>query len=202
MRKRLFIAADLGASLGDSFFATLKKLKINADKKELHMRWTQPENYHATVTFLGETDIAAIPLIQQCLEKVCLEFNPFDLKIEDIGAFSHEHEARVLWAGVQNKRYLNELKYRLDEELLRYNLIPGIEDREFVPHMTIARLRNPKSVKDLLSPFKRKSFGKTQVRDLVLYESKLQGQFPVYIPILKVPLSAALPKEEEVSLFF
>lgn len=192
MQKRLFIAVDLGASLEDSFFATLKKLKINADKKELAIRWTPPENYHATLTFLGDRDDTLIPQIQQCLEKICLEFTPFDLKVEDIGAFSHEHEARVLWAGVQNKRYLNELKNRLDEELVQNDLIPSIEDREFVPHMTIARLRNPKSVKDLLSPFKRKSFGKAQIRELVLYESKLKGQFPVYIPIFKSPLQLPL----------
>ena len=196
--KRLFVAVDLGSSLSESFFSTLKKLKINADKKELFLRWTPPENYHATVTFIGETDASRIPEVQKCIEKVCYEFTSFDLKIEDIGAFSHEHEARVLWAGVQNKRYLNELKNALDTELVAQGLIPDFEDREFVPHMTFARLRNPKSVKDLLSPFKRKSFGKTKVAELVLYESKIQGAFPIYVPILKIPLSQ--PVEESFAV--
>ncbi len=142
-------------------------------------------------------------IIQECLEKICTEFSEFDLKIEDIGAFSHEYEARVLWAGVQNKGYLNELKSALDAELLARNLIPEIEDREFIPHMTFAQLRNPKSVRDLLSPFKRKSFGKTKVAELVLYESKLQGNFSVYVPILKVPLSTTIATETifEQSIF-
>ena len=204
MRKRLFVAVDLGPSIGEAFYSTLKKLKINAEKKDLSIRWTPPENFHATVTFLGETEESNIPQIQHILEKICLCFTPFDLKIEDIGAFSHEHDARVLWAGVQNKRYLNELKTALDEELIAVNLIPEVESREFTPHMTFARLRNPKSVKDLLSPFKRKSFGKTKVTELILFESKLQGAFPVYTPLFKIPLSseASLPQDySDLSVF-
>ncbi len=198
MKKRLFVAVDLGSSLSDSFFAMLKKLKINADRKELQIRWVPSESYHATLTFLGETETERIPEIIACIENITLRFAPLELKIEDIGAFSSEYEARTLWLGVQNKRSLNSLKNALDEELLARNLIPSLEDRAFVPHMTFARLRNPKSVRDLLSPFKRKSFGKTPVTELALYESKLCGNHQLYVPLMKVPLKGVAEKTSEV----
>jgi 2'-5' RNA ligase len=191
MKKRLFVAVDLGSSLSESFFTMLKKLKINADRKELQIRWVPTKNYHATLTFLGETEEDKIPDVAKCLQSVASRFAPLELKIEDVGAFSSEYEARALWMGVQNKRSLNNLKNELDQELLDSNLISRLEDRVFVPHMTFARLRNPKSVRDLLSPFKRKSFGKIPIKELVLYESKVFGSNPVYVPIFKVALQGS-----------
>jgi 2'-5' RNA ligase len=51
----------------------------------------------------------------------------------------------------------------------------------------------------MISPFKRKSFGKIQVNEIVLYESKLEGNFPVYTPILRCPLTGS-EIDEDTSL--
>lgn len=196
--RRLFFALNATDPLAESFLPTFKKLKINADKKELTMKWVPPDNFHVTVTFLGETPETEIPKIQAALEDTCKIFNPFDVKIEDVGAFSNEHDARVIWLGVQNKRYLNELKMDLDRNLAERGVIVTSEFREYKPHLTIGRLRNPKSVKDMISPFKRKSFGKIHVQEIVLYESHLQGNFPVYTPLYRCKLTGEeKPLEEE-----
>lgn len=189
--KRLFFALNATNPLAQSFLPIFKKIKINADKKEISVKWVPPENFHITLTFLGDTDVESIPQIQEVLKKVCTEFSPFDLKVEDVGAFSNEHDARVLWLGVQNKRALNEFKNQLDSELQAQGLFGG-ELRNYKPHLTFGRLRNPRSVKDMISPFKRKSFGKIHVSEIVLYESNLEGNFPVYTPILRCPLSGTL----------
>lgn len=196
--KRLFFALNATNPLATSFLPIYKKLRINADKKEISVKWVPPENFHITLTFLGDMNVDYIPQIQEVLKKVCTEFSTFDLKIEDVGAFSNEHDARVLWLGVQNKRALNEFKNLLDQELQAQGLFAG-EMRDYKPHLTFGRLRNPRSVKDMISPFKRKSFGKLQVNEIVLYESQLEGNFPVYTPILRVPLTG-VSAEEEVSL--
>jgi 2'-5' RNA ligase len=140
MVRRLFFALNASVPLAETFLPTLKKLKINADKKELTMKWVPPENYHVTVTFIGDTPEADIPKIKEALAETCKVFNSFDLKIEDMGAFSNEHEARVLWLGVQNKRYLNELKHELDRQLQERGVTLPAEFREYQPHLTIGRL--------------------------------------------------------------
>lgn len=186
--KRLFFALNASNPLATSFLPTYKKLRINADKKEISVKWVPPENFHVTLTFLGDVEVGSILCLHDVLRKVCSEFASFELKIEDVGAFTNEHDARVLWLGVQNKRVLNEFKNLLDQTLQAEGLFAG-EMRDFKPHLTFGRLRNPRSVKDMISPFKRKSFGKIQVNEIVLYESKLEGNFPVYTPILRCPLS-------------
>lgn len=201
--RRLFFALNATDPLAESFLPTLKKLKINADKKEMTMKWVPPDNFHITVTFIGDTAVSDIPKIQAALAETCKVFNSFDLKIEDMGAFSSEHEARVIWLGVQNKRYLNELKNELDRNLAERGISLPVEFREFVPHLTIGRLRNPKSVKDMISPFKRKSFGKLHVHEVVLYESHLHGNFPVYTPIYRCELTAeekSVQEENELAV--
>lgn len=197
MTRRLFFALNATDPLSESFLPTYKKLKINADRREINVKWVPVDNFHITVSFLGEQPEEKIPALMEALKEVCTLFTPFDLKIEDMGAFSNEHDARVLWLGAQNKRYLGEFKYALDDLLLERGLIQHPDAREFKPHLTFGRLRNPRSVKDMISPFKRKSFGKIHVSEIVLYESKLQGVFPVYTPILRCPLSGEEKLVEE-----
>ncbi|MNT30895.1 RNA 2',3'-cyclic phosphodiesterase [compost metagenome] len=102
----------------------------------------------------------------------------------------------MIYLGVQNKKYLNEFKQTLDHALEEAQLLTHVDERDFVPHLTIGRLRNPKSIKDLISPLKRKSFGKVKVTEIVLYESKLEGVYPVYTPIFRAQLTS-IPKVDE-----
>lgn len=200
MTRRLFLALNATDPLAESFVPTLKKLKINADRREIAVKWVPLENYHITVTFLGDRPESEIPQIAETLKKICEQTAPFELKIEGVDAFSNEQEARVLYLGVQNKKCLGEFKNALDSALARNDLLHHFDRREFSPHLTFGRLRNPRSVKDMISPFKRKSFGKLYVDEVILYESKLQGVFAVYTPICRYKLTSDVPihKDEQI----
>jgi 2'-5' RNA ligase len=196
MTKRLFIAINATDPLEKDFLPFFKKLKINADKQNLIVKWIIPNNFHITMNFLGELPEEILPSLQDVIQEICSQFAPFELKIEDISAFANEHEARVLWLGVQNKKCFAQLKNSMEQALLDKKILDRADPREFSPHLTLGRLRNPHSVKDMISPLKRKSFGKIHVRELVLYESKLQGPFPVYIPLYRYPLNNSLENEK------
>lgn len=188
MTRRLFIAINASEPLVKTFPPTLKKLKINADRRDMAVKWVPLENLHVTLAFIGERPSEDIPAIEEVMKLVSEKLPAFDLKIEDMGAFSSEQEARVLWLGVQNKKILNHLRDELIAELDHRDLLFREEFRTYIPHLTIGRLKNPRSVKDMISPFKRKSFGKIHINEIVLYESKIQGAFPVYTPILRYKL--------------
>ncbi|HEX7672960.1 MAG TPA: RNA 2',3'-cyclic phosphodiesterase [Bdellovibrio sp.] len=195
MKKRLFFALNATDPLETTFLPAFKKLKINADQRDVTVKWVPLDNFHATITFIGPMEEELIPGLTAALETVCKNFAPFDLKIEDMGAFSNEHDARVIWLGVQNKKYLGQFKNALEQELADKSLLPQPEQRDYKPHITIGRLRNPKSVKDMISPFKRKSFGKIHVSEIVLYESELQGVFTVYKPVARCALTGVVQEE-------
>ncbi|MBV2167166.1 MAG: RNA 2',3'-cyclic phosphodiesterase [Bdellovibrio sp.] len=199
MTRRLFFALNATDPLSESFLPTFKKLKINADRREIAIKWVPLDNFHITVSFLGDRPTEELPAIQEALKEACAQVAPFDLKIEDMGAFSNEHDARVLWLGVQNKKCLGQFKHLLDQILTEKNLLQKPDERVFSPHLTFGRLRNPRSVKDMISPFKRKSFGKIHVDEIVLYESKMQGNFPIYTPLARVKLTGKEKDLEEGS---
>jgi 2'-5' RNA ligase len=196
--KRLFFALSVSESWVKNFLPSYKKLKINADQKEISVKWVPTDNFHVTMTFLGDQDEKNIPDLQIALQNICQRFAPFALKVEDMSAFSKETDARVIYLGVQNKKYLGEIKNALDHELQLLDDVTVPPAREYAPHLTVGRLRNPRSVKDMISPFKRKSFGKIQVDEIILYESKLQGAFPIYTPIARCKLTGSLNLQEDV----
>lgn len=197
MDRRLFIALNATDPLSESFLPIYKKLKIYADRREFNIKWVPSENFHITISFLGDQPDEKIHEIQDILQQITSHYAPFDLKIEGLGAFSSEHDARVLWMGAQNKKCLGELKEKIDQALLLNQLILQPDQRLFQPHLTFGRLRNPRSVKDMISPFIRKSFGRIHVKELVLYESHLQGPFPVYNPLFRYSLTGTTKEDNE-----
>lgn len=186
-KKRLFIA--LAATTGIEAEATqlIKKLKISSDKKDFDMKWTRPENLHVTLLFLGETSIDEIPQIKEGILHSIEKVEPFSLKVENLSAFPDVYSARVVIIEVQRSQKILDLVTELERSL-------GLtESAHYVPHMTIGRLRNPKSVKDLISPFVRKKFGKIQVQEIILYESIQAGPYPIYKVIERFPILAPNP---------
>jgi RNA 2',3'-cyclic 3'-phosphodiesterase len=161
-------------------------VRTNLLKKELEHRWVPPDNYHCTLNFLGETNPDLLPELSSVLKAVSERHKAFDLKVHGIDAFPEIEEGRVIYVGIQNSRELRALQEDCLENL-RNTFHP--EERPYVPHLTIARLRNPKNLKDLLSPLKNQNFGTLNVPELVLYESVSGGAFPVYKPIEKFPLN-------------
>lgn len=191
--KKLFLAIAAHEGLEETAPQIIKKLRINADQRGLEVRWTAAENYHVTLVFLGRTADEKIPEIESLVEDVAQRFAPFQLKISDIGAFPDEFNSRVLWFGVQNSKSLRFLQEELSQNLKDKNY--PLESREYSPHLTIARLRNPHKTKDMMSPFVRKKIAKIDVTEIVLYESLGTAPYPVYKALRKFRLTGT-PKEE------
>lgn len=191
-QKRVFIAIGASDPLAKSFLPFQKKLRIGADQKEYDIKWTPGENYHVTISFIGETSEEKIKQIEAAMIKVATNICPFDLKIHGMGGFPEIHEARVAWLGVQNKKNLNQLKQSIEDEL-NLTLQMHFGESNYMPHLTVARLKNPKNIRDWLSPFIRKDFGIIHVDKIILYESIQTGYFPIYKPIFSVHLSGEEP---------
>lgn len=185
--KRVFIALKVTESFYRSILPVFKKLKVTADQSETYVKWVAPQNLHVTISFLGDRAPDEIDEVVRLLKKISKSVHPFDLRVSGVGAFPQLTDARVLWFGVQNKKYLGQLKDELDARL-ESKLRGYREQREFSPHLTIGRLKNSQSVYDMVSPFVRKDFGKLGVESLVLFESHRHGAQTVYNPIFEVKL--------------
>lgn len=182
---RLFIA--IGAQeLSFDPEISLKKLKTNLKMKEIEFRWVPQKNYHITLNFLGEVEPEKLPELKSMLHELVQGHGPFSLKLDGLGAFPSLKEGRVIWMDVQNSKLLRSLQEDGEQRLeaLGYQL----EKRVYKPHLTLARLRNPRQLTDLMSPLLKQNFGELKVSCVTLFESKLGGAFPVYEPLESFPL--------------
>ncbi len=164
----------------------LKKLKTNLSKKDLEFKFVPQENLHITLNFIGEISEDVLPLIKDKLSTLAEAHEGFDLKLSDLDAFPDIQKGRVMWIGVQNSIKLRSLQADCEERLRALGL--ELEIRDYRPHMTVARIRSPRNLKDVLSPYQGHKFGVLTVKSVVLYESKLGGAFPVYSKIAEFEL--------------
>lgn len=87
------------------------------------------ENLHLTLVYIGETDRAEE--IKSALSKI--EFSRFDFKIRGTGTF----EKGILWAGTSEDGKLRELRKTVFKNLSELGF--DLDEREFVPHITLAK---------------------------------------------------------------
>lgn len=111
-------------------------------------RWIDPENYHITLRFIGDIDDYVAREIANTLERVDRE--PFEVKVQGLSSFGGK-KPRAVVACIAPSRPLMELQGELERLMRRFGLDP--EGRKFIPHVTLARLRDASSrdVADYLS---------------------------------------------------
>jgi 2'-5' RNA ligase len=99
--------------------------------------WIDPDNYHITMRFAGDiTDAQACHFADALAD---IRFDSFDIELNGLGSFGG-NKPRALWAAVKPSRELDLLQKAHERAARLADLAP--ETRNFVPHVTLARLRN------------------------------------------------------------
>jgi RNA 2',3'-cyclic 3'-phosphodiesterase len=102
-------------------------------------KWVDPGNFHLTLRFIGEVDEGTAADIDEALLR--LKSRAFSLQLAGTGTFGGD-KPRQLWVGVEREPALGTLQSKIETALMRSGLPP--EPRKFAPHVTLARLRDPK----------------------------------------------------------
>src|SRR5580700_3963806 len=102
-------------------------------------RWIDPGNLHLTLRFIGEVSEAVAADVDEALLR--LKARRFALQLAGVGIFGSE-KLRTLWVGVERDPALSALQGKIELALIRAGLPP--EPRKFSPHVTLARLRDPR----------------------------------------------------------
>lgn len=108
-----------------------------------HSPWRYPDidKMHLTLQFLGDgiTHHRSDDIIE-ALKKI--EYEQFEIECTGVGAFPKANSAKVLWVGVKSDK-LSLLASEVNKNVSSLGLIP---DREFSPHITIARCKFPSDI--------------------------------------------------------
>ncbi|MEM4251943.1 MAG: RNA 2',3'-cyclic phosphodiesterase [Candidatus Nitrosotenuis sp.] len=168
---RAFVAVEITDSkILDSIKSVQNEIKTEAKAVET-------QNMHFTLLFLGEITEEMAAKVAERLKTI--EFSPFVINFEGIGAFPKPRFARVIWVGI--KEGSDEL-IRLAKSVEERLAVLGFKaDKPFKPHATIFRIKGRAlDVTEHLSSCARINFGTQHVSEIKLKRSILTPQGPIY----------------------
>lgn len=181
MQRRLFIAVDLAIPVVDQL-VTLQR-EIDAQLPDsVRVRWVAPQNIHLTLRFLGDVDEAMLPRLTAMLEALVEPLFAFQINSRGVGCFPRGEQPRVIWSGFdeEDAQVLSLLRQALerDLELLGFARDP----RPFAAHVTLGRVKSRArpDLRDLVAEYQGEPWGKSDVKDFILYESTLTDRGPRY----------------------
>jgi RNA 2',3'-cyclic 3'-phosphodiesterase len=131
--------------------------------------WTDPDNYHITLRFVGDISDAEAGHFADAL--ACVSFDSFEMELSGLGSFGG-NKPRAIWAGVKPSPALTMLQ-KAHERAARLAGLPR-EARNFMPHITLARLRNvsPFPVAEYLARYGGYVDGPFDVTRFALFSSR------------------------------
>jgi 2'-5' RNA ligase len=149
-------------------------------------RWTTREQWHLTLQFLGtsvDLDAAAAAL-------ATVRGSPARVQLGGVGGFPSERRANVLWVGVsEGAAALSQLAAAVVGATTA--VVGAPEEREFHPHLTLARIGRPTDLRAASAAAAGTPVGPRWMADrLVLFESVTASSGARYRPHAEVALDA------------
>ena len=184
--KRLFVAIKITPD--EKLLAVYSNIRkmCRADK----IKWVDENLFHLTLKFLGETHKEEIDKISLALQRIAESTPAFSFDLMGIGIFGSSYHPRVIHVNIDNVKKLKQLGHRVLDEMDRVGFP---RDRQnFVPHLTLGRIRVIRSkplFQKTISLYKEVYLQKVSVHEIVLYESILRPQSPVYTVLNRYKLS-------------
>ncbi|HEC80176.1 MAG: 2'-5' RNA ligase [Candidatus Coatesbacteria bacterium 4484_99] len=178
---RSFIALPLSKTVRQSLLEIIDEVSSICR----NAKWVELNNLHITLRFLGNIDVEMVGSISEIITNVSSQFAPFPIEIEGFGAFPHPKRARIIWAGItRGFEEIAELERKVSDELERAGI--DRDKRDYHPHITLGRIRYPKSNIALTKKIEESSgrvIGDDTISKMILMESTLTGKGPIYTPI-------------------
>ncbi|SRR6266436_2933130 len=191
---RLFIAIELPSNVRRTLADHIQHLREAVP--EVSASWAREDKLHLTLKFLGDTKLTRIEAVSQAIQSAATAVDPFEINIESCGAFPPHGPPRVLWIGVEDPSgQLASLHRELEDECEGVGF--AHEPRPFRPHLTIARIRNPRGARRLVQVHKEISFDRETVlvSHLALIRSELRSAGSRHTVIACLPFSSNSERE-------
>lgn len=177
--------AFLGISISEDLKPRIESIQDSFYNFDI--KFVERENLHFNLKFFKEIEDEKIEKLKKVLEDISKQFQPFEIKIAGVGAFPTMNYVRVIWLGVKDGyQTLASLAEMIENALESL----GFEiEEKFVPHLTLGRVRTGRNKNDmivLLKQLENIEVGKMTVDKLVLFQSKLSPNGPVYEEVFSI----------------
>ena len=127
---RLFIAINFPGEIK----ASIAKIRDTIKDSALRGNFSLDENIHLTLVFLGECDGRQTDAIKSVMDETL--FSTLTLMPDKVGYFKRDG-GNTWWIGLKVNQSLSDLQTDLTRRLQQKGFM--LENRKFVPHVTIGR---------------------------------------------------------------
>ena len=114
------------------------------------LSWVEPDRWHATLAFLGDTLPERVPALSEALREFAGGREPFGTGLRGVGAFPTVVEPKLIFAGVEDADGSWSSLAGSLRLLLAQDGFPT-EDRPYRPHLTLARVKDAWAGKSALA---------------------------------------------------
>lgn len=163
---------------------------------DIRMAWGQPNSFHLTIRFLGNTDKQLLDRMREAMAIVRRSHPTIQIPLDRLQAFPNLQKPRVLWVGPSEQWRTSEAARQLtalhrEIEACCHSLGFAPDDKLFNPHLTLARIKaGEREVGQWLAQSgvcdQPLSLGEVRSGPLVLVKSSLRPTGPVYTKLWEV----------------
>ena len=174
---RSFVAIELPEEAKKGLASLRRELERDEHR---FVKWVDPGGIHLTLKFLGNIPSKRVTETTEAMKKAAQGLSPFLLEISGLGAFPSLKQVRVVWVGVGGELdKLSTLQQNIDSALAALGF--AREERSFVPHLTVARVREGASTSE------RGRFGE------LVGSATFEGKYHVEVEAIKLMRSQLTP---------
>jgi 2'-5' RNA ligase len=184
---RVFCAIEIPEPVRETVLRHIANLKEGVP--DAKASWSRDANLHLTLKFLGEIPHSSVEDISTAASRAVTGLAPFSIRLEQTGVFPKQGKPRVLWIGINDSsEKLIELHTHLEDESAKAGFVK--DDRAFHPHLTIARLRQPRHARILAVAHRELEFlpAEIAVAELLVIRSELSSEGSKYTVVSRHPL--------------
>lgn len=171
--------------VGDAFLSAREELIAALNMERIS--WVDPERYHVTLRFIGETERRQVDIIGNILRERLSVPGITEYGISNPGLFGPEKKPRVVWVGFKENNIFSQLRKSVEQVLYECGL-PKLE-QPFRAHLTLGRIRSVRDLSHLyntMEQFRDRFYGSVVLDRVVFYRSELLPDGPVYTPLEEV----------------
>ncbi len=170
---RVFYAVTFDSDIKNRLFKYRKLIEKNSIKG----KFTDIDNFHLTLEFIGEVNKNKLDELISILYE--LKSRPEKIITSHVGSFKRKNK-EIIWIGIETNKRLLELQRELKKLLIqnRYE----IDNRKYRPHITMGRQIVRACTMDdiIIEPIE------IPIRSIALMESKRENDKLVYKPIKEI----------------
>jgi RNA 2',3'-cyclic 3'-phosphodiesterase len=181
---RAFLAFEVSQQVIESLVRAQDELR----ETRADVGIVSPENLHFTVKFLGDVPDDVVRVIGERIAG--LNLTSFETTLAGVGVFPDLSRPRIVWAGVDSADE-PAISERAEAVIEALDGVGKPEERDFVAHVTIGRVKSSRNVEALVAFARRNDsrvFGRTNISSLKLKSSLLTPKGAIYTDVREYAL--------------